>query len=141
MNVEANRSSSSMSGMAWSLIKVAQSSMLRSDLKNLLRVLTCHRFGDIISSVSCYNYDETEKGRSCVHRARFLDEMIQLVPDGIAEFNKRMVDLQQDPEGVQIVFDDGTTARASAVIACDGIKSGARKIVLGADSPEVAPVF
>jgi salicylate hydroxylase len=114
--------------------------MLRSDLKLIARV-DLHRFGDIISSVSCYNYDETEKGRSCVHRARFLDEMIQLVPDGIAEFNKRMVDLQQDPEGVQIVFDDGTTARASAVIACDGIKSGARKIVLGADSPEVAPVF
>jgi salicylate hydroxylase len=67
--------------------------------------------------------------------------MIQLVPDDIAEFNKRMVHMQQDATGVRISFDDGTTARASAVIACDGIKSLARKIVLGADSPEVAPVF
>ena len=100
-----------------------------------------NRFGDIISSVNCYNYDMTEKGRSCVHRARFLDEMIQLVPSGIAEFNKRMVDMQQDAEGVRISFDDGTGAYASAVIACDGIKSLARKIVLGAESPEVAPVF
>lgn len=100
-----------------------------------------HRFGDIISSVNCYNYTQTEKGRSCVHRARFLDEMIELVPDGIAEFDKRMVDMQQDAEGVQILFHDGTTARASAVVACDGIKSLARKIVLGAESPEVTPTF
>lgn len=49
--------------------------------------------------------------------------------------------MQQDVEGVQIIFDDGTTARASAVIACDGIKSLARKIVLEADNPEVTPIF
>ena len=99
------------------------------------------RFGDLISSVDCYNWDKTEKGRSCVHRARFLDEMIQLIPDGVAEFNKRMVDMKQDDEGVWISFEDGTTTYASAVIACDGIKSLARKIVLGKDSPEAAPVF
>jgi salicylate hydroxylase len=67
--------------------------------------------------------------------------MIQLVPDRIAEFNKQMVDMQQDVQGVQIIFDDGTTTRASAVIACDGIKSLGRKIVLGADNPEVASIF
>ena len=67
--------------------------------------------------------------------------MIQLVPDGIAEFNKRMAHMEQDAEGVRIDFDDGSSAYASAVIACDGIKSLARKIVLGADSHEVAPVF
>jgi hypothetical protein len=54
------------------------------------------RFGEIISSFNCYHYDKTEKGRSCVHRAKFLDEMIQLAQDGIAEFNKRMVDMRQD---------------------------------------------
>ena len=32
--------------------------------------------------------------------------MIQLVPDGVAEFNKRMVDMNQDAEGVRISFDD-----------------------------------
>jgi salicylate hydroxylase len=67
--------------------------------------------------------------------------MIQLVLNGIAEFNKRMVHMQQDTKEVRISFDDGTIAVASAVIACDGIKSLARKIVLGADSAEVSPVF
>jgi salicylate hydroxylase len=99
------------------------------------------RFGDVITSCNCYNYDKTEKGRNCVHRAKFLDEMIQLVPDGVAEFNKRMVNMQQDAKGVYISFDDGTTVYASAVVACDGIKSLARKLVLGANSPDVAPVF
>jgi salicylate hydroxylase len=73
--------------------------------------------------VNCYDYGKTEKGRSCVHRAKFLDEMIQLVPDGIAKFNKRMVDMRQDTKGVQVFLDDGTTMCASAVIACDGIKA------------------
>ena len=140
MNVKTSGSSFSISDMAWSLIKPVLSSMPPSGPGSVPRA-DVDRFGDIISSVNCYNYDKTEKGRSCVHRARFLDEMIQLVPDGIAEFNKRMTDMKQDAEGVRISFDDGTTAYASAVVACDGIKSLARKIVLGADSLDVAPVF
>jgi salicylate hydroxylase len=95
----------------------------------------------MVSSINCYSYKNIEKGRSCVHRAKFLDEMIQLVPDGVAQFNKRMVNMQQDAEGVHISFDDGSTTYASAVVACDGIKGLARKIVLGANSPDVAPVF
>jgi salicylate hydroxylase len=66
--------------------------------------------------------------------------MIQLVPDGITEFNKRIEDMRRDTEGVQVFLDDGTTVRASAVIACDGVKSLARKVVLGVGSTEVAPV-
>ena len=82
-----------------------------------------------------------ETGRSAVHRAKFLDELMELIPDGVAEFNKSMTDLKEDEDGVTIAFKDGTTARASAVIACDGVKSHARKIVLGSDSPNVEPVF
>jgi hypothetical protein len=52
------------------------------------------RFGDVFSTINYYNYDDTKKRRSCVHRAKFLDEMIQLVPGGIAEFNKHIADMR-----------------------------------------------
>lgn len=103
--------------------------------------LTRGRCDNLITSMECQSYGGVEKGRCCVHRANFLNELLSLVPDGVAEFNKRMIDLQQDADGVEISFDDGTTARHSAVVACDGIKSLGRKFVLGAESPDVAPVF
>jgi salicylate hydroxylase len=76
-----------------------------------------------------------------VHRAKFLDELLALIPNGIAEFNKKLVDLVQDKDGVTITFGDCTSARASAVIACDGIKSLCRRFILGKDSRQAEPVF
>lgn len=52
-----------------------------------------------------------------------------------------MTDVQQDTDGVTITFSDGSFTRASALIACDGIKSLCRKFVLGSDSQQVEPVF
>lgn len=52
-----------------------------------------------------------------------------------------MKDFQQDKDGVTVTFSDGTFTRVSALIACDGIKSLCRKIVLGQDSLEAEPVF
>lgn len=95
----------------------------------------------------CYNSSPMlqipilNKIRSCVHRAKFLDELLRLIPGGIAEFNKKVIDLVQDQDGVTITFSDGTSARASSVIACDGIKSLCRKIILGKDSQQAEPVF
>jgi len=89
--------------------------------------------------VNCYSL--TEQGRSSVHRAHFLDELLNCVPDGIAEFGKTVIDIKQDDYGVDIYFADGTSARASVAVCCDGIKSLGRKIVLGPNSPNVAPAF
>ena len=76
-----------------------------------------------------------------MHRANFLNELLSLVPVGIAEFNKRMVALRQDEGGVEISFDDGSSARHEAVVCCDGIKSLGRRYVLGEGSDDVSPVF
>lgn len=35
-----------------------------------------------------------------VHRAHFLDELVKLVPDGIAQFRKRLVEVQEDDSGM-----------------------------------------
>ncbi|KAK4556656.1 hypothetical protein LTR86_006227 [Recurvomyces mirabilis] len=58
-----------------------------------------------------------------------------------ADFNKRVSSYSQDSVGVTLSFSDGTTAMASAVIACDGIHSTIRRLLLGSDSRASKPHF
>lgn len=83
--------------------------------------------------------DGRRGGGSC-HRARFLDELVGLLPaDGsrkVAEFGKRLERIEQDDGekgggGLRITFTDGSVALADAVVGCDGIKSRTREILLG----------
>jgi salicylate hydroxylase len=72
--------------------------------------------------------------RSCIHRARLLDVLVSLLPSGIASFGKSFESLDEQPDGtLKLHFEDGTTAMASAVIGCDGIKSKVRSYVCGSD--------
>ncbi|KAK3073508.1 hypothetical protein LTR53_004847 [Teratosphaeriaceae sp. CCFEE 6253] len=83
-----------------------------------------------------------ETGQSSVHRARFLDELVALVPEGVAHFGKRLDEvLDNGEQGVELRFADGTTATHSALIGCDGIKSKVRLAVLGADHEAAHAVF
>jgi salicylate hydroxylase len=69
-----------------------------------------------------------------VHRAHFLDELVKLVPEGVAQFKKRVLEITEAEDGSSdavLHFADGTTAQHSAVLGCDGIKSRIRSIVLG----------
>ena len=80
---------------------------------------------------------------STAHRAHFVDELVKLIPAGIAEFGKRLTSISRDETRGRTImnFADGTTAEADAVIGSDGIKSVCREIVLGKDSPYLQPVF
>lgn len=76
--------------------------------------------------------------RGGVYRAAFLDELVKDIPDHVARFGKRLVDLSnaKDNSGDMVLhFADGTTAQHSAVIGCDGIKSKTRPWLLGKDDP------
>lgn len=94
-----------------------------------------HEFGKRFLDMYC------PTGQSSVHRARFLDELAALIPQEVAHFGKRLTDIKESPTSVQLHFEDGTTATHSAVICCDGIKSIARPIVLGANHPASYPVY
>ena len=70
------------------------------------------------------------------HRARFMDGMVGLLPDGVARFGKRLRDVVDDREGsgkMLIRFLDGSVAEADAVLGCDGVKSRTREIVVGGE--------
>lgn len=77
-----------------------------------------------------------------VHRARFLDALVTLLPSSVAHFKKKCtnvlatedVDDDDDPAGrggVTVFFEDGTSHTADVVIGCDGVKSATRTAVAG----------
>jgi salicylate hydroxylase len=80
--------------------------------------------------------------RSCIHRARFLDELVNLVPEGTTKFGKRLVEIEQLKEGgVRMKFADGDSVVADAVIGCDGVKSTTRQVVFGEEGKKATPQF
>lgn len=83
------------------------------------------KFGEKLLDLWC------ESGQTSVHRARFLDELVALIPDEIAHFGKKLSDISGEGDHVVLHFADGTTAKHSAVIGCDGVKSRTREVVLG----------
>ncbi|RLN86432.1 hypothetical protein BBJ28_00024812 [Nothophytophthora sp. Chile5] len=92
--------------------------------------------GELICSV------ETPSGSAYVHRAYFLDEMVKLIPEGVAQFGKRLEDIETLEDGnVKLKFVDGIEAVHSAVVGCDGVKSRTRKVLLGGEDPAANAVF
>lgn len=94
------------------------------------------RSGKVFFEARCPN------GQGTAHRAKFLDELIKLMPPDVARFGKRLVSLEDmGTDGIRLSFLDGTAARHAAVIGCDGIKSEMRKYLLGRDNPTAYPQY
>ncbi|KAF1920623.1 mannitol 1-phosphate dehydrogenase [Ampelomyces quisqualis] len=83
-------------------------------------------------------------GRGGVYRAQFLDELVKDLPEDVAKFDKRMVDMTEAGHGsgdMVLHFADGSTAQHNAVICCDGIKSKGRIWLLGQHHPAKEAFF
>ncbi|KAL1887205.1 hypothetical protein Sste5346_010359 [Sporothrix stenoceras] len=82
-----------------------------------------------------------DDGHAACHRARFLDQLVPLLPEGLAQFGKRLLSID-DPEDTDIPltlhFEDGTSAKADAVLGCDGIKSRTRAHLVDRHDQEAA---
>jgi len=70
-----------------------------------------------------------------LHRGDLHRALTTLVPDEIVHLDKRLVDLEQGPDGVELEFADGSAAQADAVIGADGVHSRVREILLGEEAP------
>jgi salicylate hydroxylase/6-hydroxynicotinate 3-monooxygenase len=68
-----------------------------------------------------------------IHRAELHGALAALVPQESIHFGKKLVGLEHavSPR-LELVFEDGSRARADAVIGADGIHSAVREIVFGA---------
>jgi salicylate hydroxylase len=69
-----------------------------------------------------------------VHRAEFLDVLLQLLPASSLHVDHRCVDLTEGAEGVTLAFENGTRTACDLVIGADGIRSVVRQR-LGFDTP------
>ncbi|OBZ70963.1 Salicylate hydroxylase [Grifola frondosa] len=71
-------------------------------------------------------------GCICFHRAHFLDVLVEHLPDGVANFGKRLISYSRNGphNSVVLQFADGATAACDILVGCDGIKSTVRKQLL-----------
>ncbi|PVH94010.1 FAD/NAD(P)-binding domain-containing protein, partial [Periconia macrospinosa] len=74
-------------------------------------------------------------------RSVFLKEMAKALPEGTVKFGKSLEGYSEEEAVVELRFADGTTAKADALVACDGIHSKARRLLLGEDNPASRPSF
>ncbi|KAL2192352.1 hypothetical protein P885DRAFT_47857 [Corynascus similis CBS 632.67] len=77
-------------------------------------------------------------GHGAVHRARWLEVLMGMVPEGVVQFGKRLAGIEQLEDKVLLKFEDGTTAEAGAVVGCDGVKSKVREVMVGGRDKEGA---
>ncbi|KAF2799526.1 mannitol 1-phosphate dehydrogenase [Melanomma pulvis-pyrius CBS 109.77] len=98
------------------------------------------KVGDALFDVRFTNQENS----GGVYRAHFLDELVKSVPDNVAKFGKKLVNIDDAEDGsgdAVLKFGDGTSAQHTAVIGCDGIKSRTREFVLGKEDPATRAVF
>ncbi len=70
-----------------------------------------------------------------MHRGDLHAALASLVPDDIIHRNKKLERFEQDAEGVTLHFTDGSSVRAAALVAADGVHSVVRAQLFGDESP------
>ena len=70
-----------------------------------------------------------------LHRAELHAALLSTVPAEIIRRSKKLVSYRQESSRVSLMFVDGTTASADAVIAADGAHSIVREQMLGREQP------
>ena len=71
----------------------------------------------------------------CMHRGDLHEALLSVVPAQLVCCGKKLVGLDEHTGQVTLSFQDGTQARADAVIGADGIHSVVREIIIGDDMP------
>ncbi|KAF2121027.1 hypothetical protein BDV96DRAFT_484648 [Lophiotrema nucula] len=75
-----------------------------------------------------------------MHRAALLHELLEPIPRENMHANKKLVAIEQQPHGLTLKFEDGTSESADALIGADGIFGFVRSYVLGDNHPALKPV-
>ena len=71
----------------------------------------------------------------CMHRADLHEALVSILPPEIIEVRKKLVGLDERAGQVTLAFEDGSSARADAVIGADGVHSIVRDLIIGPDEP------
>lgn len=84
---------------------------------------------------------KSETGQSSIHRGKFLEALVNVLPKEKAHLGKRLESIEQSEDGVKLHFDDGTTTQADCVVGADGVHSATRKTVFPDNWQDYEPVF
>jgi salicylate hydroxylase len=107
----------------------------------ILTVDLLHSFNTLITTIEHTGSDKP--GRACVHRAKFLEGLIELIPPSTACFGKSLKSISEVSSTGELLlkFADDSTATADAIIACDGIKSVVRQnyVLSGTSDQNISP--
>jgi salicylate hydroxylase len=87
------------------------------------QVLFCQKLGDECQRLYGEPY-------YTVHRAHLLDMLREAVPDGMVRLDHRCVDAKLQGNEVELIFENGSSERADAVIGADGIHSAVHDAIL-----------
>ncbi len=71
----------------------------------------------------------------CMHRGDLHDGLLSAVPPEIVHLGKKLTGLDQKSGQVSLRFEDGSWAKADAVVGADGVHSIVRDIIVGPDAP------
>ena len=71
----------------------------------------------------------------CMHRGDLHAALVSVVPPDAVHLGKKLVGVDQDAGSVTLAFEDGSRARADALIGADGVHSLVRDLVVGPDAP------
>jgi len=71
----------------------------------------------------------------CMHRGDLHGALVSVVPPDAVHLGKKLVGVDQDARSVTLAFEDGSRARADALIGADGVHSLVRDLVVGPDAP------
>lgn len=77
-------------------------------------------------------------GNFTIHRADLHNVLLRHLATSTLQVGKLCVDFIQTPSGVKLIFQDGTSANADYVIACDGVHSIIRKKLIPESIPRYA---
>ncbi|CZR59965.1 related to salicylate 1-monooxygenase [Phialocephala subalpina] len=97
-------------------------------------------WGEVPEFVAELKMDGNEGGGN-VLRARFMEALVALLPEGCAGFGKILTELEECKNHVKLTFSDKTTELADAVVGCDGIRSVVRELLLGKDDQASRAIF
>jgi salicylate hydroxylase/6-hydroxynicotinate 3-monooxygenase len=71
----------------------------------------------------------------CMHRGDLHEALASVVPAECVRLGKKLFGLDQGAEQLTLRFEDGTSARADAVVGADGVHSLVRDLIIGPDAP------
>ena len=70
-----------------------------------------------------------------MHRADLHAAIESVLPAGMVQFNRKLVGIDQNTQGVTLAFADGSCVTADGVIGADGVHSVVREWMLGPEKP------